>query len=273
MSPGSLRAAVRVVRQSKKQARGLLDTGSNRLWLALSVVLWIVTAGAIYMLGAGLLYAADGSIFTDQPSALAVGMTVLSYALMLLLAILLLLPMTGGVLLLARYIYEGKRLEAGDMLAAFGSVRQYARCMGIGAYSLLQPVLIAAILLLGCIAVPSAIAQALRDAGARIVLVWLACSGVILVCAVLALAVMIAFRAAFLKSAFLARGASWHEACLRTGEILSKNGSFAFYYRLSFLGHVALCVLTVGASGVIDGVGHALLCNQYACDAFESQEN
>lgn len=267
-----LQIAIRTAKQSKMQARALLDTGNNRMWLSLSVVLWLITAGAIYMLCAGLVYAADESIFTDQPSALAVGLTVLSYALMALSAFALLLPMTGGMMLLARRIYEGKVPEVRDLFAAFDSPKRYLCCLGLGFYGLLRPVLTLLILLLGCVAAPSVTAQIMRDAGAISVLIWLACAGVLALGVAAALAVMIAFRATCLKAALLSRGMPWHEACLRVREMLAKNRAFPFYYRLSFAGHAALCVLTIGVSAVIDGIGHALLCHQYACDAFETRE-
>ena len=272
MKRGKLRAAIEITRQSKKRARALLDAGSNRLWLSLSAVLWMATAGAIYMLGAGLAYAADGSIFTDQPSELAITLSLLSYVLMAVLAIVFLLPMTGGVMQLARLIFEGKRLQAGDLLLAFDSPRQYFRCMGLGLYGLLYPVLTLAVALLGCVAAPSILSGIMRDAGAISVLIWLACAGVAVPGGIAALAVAVAFRSACLRGAFLSRGMPWHEARLRTREIVAKNGLFPFYYRASLLGHVALSVLTIGVSAVVDGIGHALLSHQFACDAFETQE-
>ena len=272
MKRNKLRDAIVTTRLCKKQARALLDAGNNRLWLSLAIVLWIASAGAIYMLGAGLTYAADSSIFTDQPSELAITLSLLSYVLMIVLALALLVPMAGGIMLLARYVYEGKRLEAGDLLAAFDSPKQYLRCMGLGLYGLMQPVMTVAVALLGCVTAPSTLSQMMRDAGARSVLVWLACAGVFALGTALTLTEIAVCRAAFLKGVFLARGKTWREATVRTKEILAKNGAFAFYYRWSFVGHVVLGVLTVGVSAVVDGIGHALLCHQFACDAFEMQE-
>ena len=271
MKQNKLRDAIAVVRCSKRRARELLDAGNNRLWLILSAVLWLATAGAIYLLGAGIAYAADASIFTEQPSELATTLALVSYGVMLLLAIFILVPMTGGVMLLASYIYERRMLEAADLLAAFATPRQYLRCMGLGAYGLLYPVLLVTSALLGCVAAPSAIAQIMREMSATSVLTWLACAGIFLAGAVLVLVVAITFRSTFVKSAFLARGMSWREACLRTRELRIRNGWFAFYYRMSFVGHVALGVLTIGVSAMIDGIGHALLSHQFACDAFETQ--
>ena len=137
-------SAVTVARQSKSRARELLDRGNNRLWLIVAITLWIATAGTVYMLGGGLVYAADESILTAEPSMLAVGLSLLSYALMLVLALVLLVPMAGSVVLLARYVYEGRELEAVDLFAAFGSLKQYFLCMRLGLYSLGYPVLIIA---------------------------------------------------------------------------------------------------------------------------------
>lgn len=272
MRQNKLREAIRATRQSKRQARELLDAGNNRLYFSLAIILWIASAGAIYLLGAGLAYVADASIFTDQPSALAITLSMLSYVLMIVLALLILVPLAGGIMLLAGYVYRGKTPRAGDLLAAFDSPKQYLRCMGLGLYGLMQPVLSVATALIGCVAIPSLLFQMMQANGARSVLIWLACAGTALLGAAAALAVMVLCRAAYLRGAFLARGKSWHESTMRTREILAKNGTLPYYYHLSFAWHVALCVLTVGVSGVLDGIGHALLCHQFACDAFETQK-
>lgn len=273
MKQSKLRDAIRVTRESKMRARMLLDAGNNRLWFCLAIVLWIASAGAIYLLGAGIAYAADASIFTEQPSTLAIVLSVLSYALMIVLAIALLVPMTGGIMLLARYVYEGRTLEAGDLLAAFDCPKRYWRCMGLGLYGWMRPVLSVAAALIGCVAIPSLLSEMMRARGARSVFVWLACAGTALLGAVSALAVMALCRGACLKIAFLARGKSWYESDMRTREMLAKNGMLPYYYHLSFAGHMALCVLTVGVSAAVDGIGHALLCHQFLCDAFETPRN
>lgn len=264
-------SAVTVTRQCKSRARELLDAGHNRLWLSLAICLWIVTAGAVYLLGGGLLYAADASIFTDQPSTLAMGLVLLSYALMLLLALVLLVPMAGGIWLLARYVYEGKTLVAADLLAAFDSPKQYLHCMGVGLHGLACPLMIVAVAALGCIAAPSAAAQATSEMGAIYVLSWLAGTGAFLLGIALTLLMLCICRAAHLTSAYLARGMRWHEAKFRTKELLVKRGNGSLYYLLSFAGHVALAVVTVGVSAVVDGIPHALLCHQFACDHLKTQ--
>ena len=161
-------SAVTIARQSKQRARDLLDRGNNRLWLIIAITLWIATAGTVYMLGGGLVYAADESILTAEPSMLAVGLSLLSYALMLVLALVLLVPMAGSVVLLARYVYEGRELKAVDLFAAFGSLKQYFLCMRLGLYALGYPVLIIAAAVLGVLVAPSVIAQAVTDAIAPI---------------------------------------------------------------------------------------------------------
>lgn len=272
MKRNRLGAAVRATRQSKRQARELLDAGHNRLWLSLSICLWIVTAGAVYLLGAGLVYAADDSIFTDQPSLPAVGITLISYALMLLLAFFLLVPMAGGVMLLARYVYQGRLLEAADLLAAFDSPKQYFGCMKLGMYGLAHPLMTVAVALLGCIAAPAAMSEWMHDIGATSVLSWFSCAGVLVIGAALTFIMVVVCRTAPLKGALMARGMTWRAARAYTKDLLAKSPQGSLYYNLSFSGHVALAVVTVGVSAVIDGIGYALLSHQFSCEPLKTQE-
>ncbi|MBQ2256108.1 MAG: hypothetical protein II330_04545, partial [Clostridia bacterium] len=80
LSPGAL-----LRKESKRQARLLMDEQGNRLSLVLAVCIWVATAGAIFLFCGALPYAADESVFTDQPSAFAMGLVLASYALMTLL--------------------------------------------------------------------------------------------------------------------------------------------------------------------------------------------
>ncbi len=280
MKQAGLSAAMEMTRQSKRRARGLLEQGSNRIWLILAISLWIVSAGAIYLTGAGLIYAADDSVFTGEPSMLAVGLTLLSYALMLVLAIALLLPMAGGVMLLARYVYEGREIQAADLFAAFGSPLQYLRCMRLGLRGLACPVLTVVAAVLGCLTLPSTVAWAVTAAietvageeSAMYVLSWLAYAGTLLTGMALTLLILFLYRNAHLTSAYMARGMGWREARRCTKELLAENGCGSVYYRLSFVGHVALAVVTVGVSAVAYSIPLALLSNQFACDFREIQQ-
>lgn len=261
-----------LTRQSKKRARELLDTGHNRLWLIFSICLWILSAGAIYLLCAGLVYAADDSIFTDQPSMLAMGLTMLAYGLMLLFVLILLVPMAGGTVLLARHVYEGRALETADLFVAFDSPGRYFRCMLIGVYGLAHPLLTVAIALLGCVAVPTVLYDAMMESGAISVLSGLASAGAFLIGVALVLLMLFTCRTAHLTCALMARDLTWREARKRTREILAKHRRTWLGYRLGFAGHLALAVATVGVSAVIDGIPHMLLCHQYACDFTNTQE-
>jgi hypothetical protein len=273
-------SAVTVARQSKQRARELLDRGNNRLWLIIAITLWIATAGTVYMLGGGLVYAADESILTAEPSMLAVGLSLLSYALMLVLALALLVPMAGSVVLLARYVYEGRELEAVDLFAAFGSLKQYFLCMRLGLYSLGYPVLIIAAAVLGVLVAPSVIAQAVTDAIAPIageqsamyVLSYVAFAGMLVIGVGLTFLVFYLCRTAYLKTALMARGMSLRRAKAYTATLLAKSECGSLIYHFSFAGHVALAILTFGAAAVAHGIPFALLSHQFACDCLKIQE-
>ena len=125
-----------LIKDCKRRARVLLDTDHNRLWLILALGLWLATAGFTYMLGGALVYAANDSVFTEQPSVLATVLLIASYTLMLLLAFLLLVPMSGGVIHVSEQIYKGERVQGRDLFYAFGSFGRYVRCMRAGLRSL-----------------------------------------------------------------------------------------------------------------------------------------
>ncbi len=271
-------SAVTVARQSKRQARELLDRGNNRLFLILAITLWIATAGAVYMLGGALVYAADESIFTAEPGMLAVGLTLLSYVLMLILALLLLVPMAGGVVLLARYVYEGRELEAADLFAAFGSPKQYFLCMRLGLYGLGYPVLIIAAAVLGVLVAPSVAAQAVTEAIAPIageqsamyVLSYVAFAGMLAIGVGLTFLVFYLCRTAHLKTALMARGLDLRKARACTAKLLARSDCGSLIYHFSFAGHVVLAILTVGAAAVAHGIPLALLSHQFACDCLKN---
>ena len=271
-------SAVTVARQSKRRARELLDRGNNRLFLILAITLWIATAGAVYMLGGALVYAADESIFTAEPSMLAVGLTLLSYALMLVLALAVLVPMAGGVVLLARYVYEGRELEAADLFAAFGSPKQYFSCMRLGLYGLGYPVLIIAAAVLGVLVAPSVAAQAVTEAIAPIageqsamyVLSYVAFAGMLAIGVGLTFLVFYLCRTAHLKTALMARGLNLRKARACTAKLLAKSDCGSLLYHFSFAGHVVLAILTVGAAAVAHGIPLALLSHQFACDCLKN---
>ena len=280
MKQNALSVAVEMTRQSKRRAKALLDKENNRIWLALAICMWIASAGAVYMLGGALVYAADESIFTAEPSVLAVGLMLLSYALMLVLALLVLVPMAGGVVLLAWYVYEGRGLEAADLLVAFDSPKRYLHCMRLGFRGLACPVLTVAAFVLGCIAVPSAVAQAVTQTieaypgqeNAMYVLSWLAYAGAALIGIAAVVLILFLFRNAHLTSAYMARGMGRREAKNATKELLANSGCGSVYYRLSFVGHIILAVPTVGVSAVVCSIPLALLGNQFACDFQKTQE-
>ncbi len=272
MKRNRLDAEIKATRQSKRQARELLDTGNNRLWMILSICLWILTAGAIYLVCSGLVYAADDSVFTEQPSTIAMGLLLLSYGLMLLLALLLLVPMAGGIMLLGRYVYEGRKLETADLFTTFDTPSQYFICMRLGLYGLAHPVLAVAVAVLGCVAAPAALAELMMQMGATTVLSWVACTGVFATGLALTGLMLFICRTAHLTGAFMARGMRWRKARARTKELLARSGCGSLYYRLSFAGHAALAVATVGVSAVAYSIPLILLSNQFACDAHKSQE-
>lgn len=266
------RAVILLVKQSKRQARELLDTGNNRLWLILSLCLWIFTAGGGYLLGAGFVYVADRSIFTDQPSALAMVMMLLSYGLMLLLALTLLVPMSGGVMLLARRVYEKKTLGAADLFLAFDSFGQYFRCLGLGFYALAWPLLTLAVAALGCLVLPSLLYEAMLASGAINVLCVLACAGCALLGGLLALAAFCFGLASQITLVLMARGEKFGQAMAHTRAICSNCRAALLYYRVSLIGHAALAVVTVGVSAVLDTLPWLLLSHQFLCDALISRK-
>ena len=259
--------AVQIAKQSKREARRLLDIENNRLWLILSLCLWLFTAGAIYMLGAGLIYAADASIFTEQPSAFASIMVLLSYGLMLLLALGFLVPMSGGIVLLARRVYERQMLCAPDLFIPFDSFGQYFRCFGLGLYVWIRWGLVIVAAVIGCLFLPSLLYEAMLETGAINVLCVLAC----LVCAVLGglltIAVYCLCMASGITLVLMARDEGWGLA--RAHAILYCLGHFPtlWYYHVSLLGHAALAALTVGVSAILDTLPMMLLSHQYLCDA------
>ena len=262
-----LKAAVQIAKQSKREARQMLDTGHNHLYLVLSFCLWIFTAGAIYLLGAGLVYAADASVFTEQPSVLATLIVLLSYALMLLLAMIFLVPMIGGSVLLARRVYEKQALHATDLFLTFESYDQYFRCFGLGLYVLVRWGLIIAAAVVGCAVLPSLLYEAMLASGAINVLCVLACIGCAVLGGLLVALVYFLCIASRITLVLMARGEPWGLA--RAHAILYCFGNFfaLLYYDVSWIGHAALTLVTVGASAVLYTLPLALLSNQCLCDA------
>lgn len=259
------------IKLCKRQARALLDMGNNRLWLIFALGLWLATAGFIYMLGGALVYAADDSVFTEQPSALATVLLIASYALMLVLTLLLLVPMSGGVIHLSQLIYEGRRTEGRDLFYAFGSFGQYVRCMRAGLRSLGFPIFSLASILIASLALASSVGQLIADQTAIYVLADFAFLGIILAGIALCFLVLFLFRGAFVAGVLIMRGLSRKEIKAQKKEICRGRGGALLGYHLGFFGWAALGVATVFVSTVVDTVPYLLLCNQMLCDALKPQ--
>jgi len=260
------------LRECKIQARALLDTGNNRLWLILAIGLWLATAGLIYMLGGCLVYAADDSVFTEQPSVLANVMVIASYALMLLLAFFVLLPMSGGVTNVAKRIYEKKPIEGKDLFFAFGSVKQYGLCLKTGIYAFAWPVMIALTVVLTSLVAGSLLYESMLASGAIIVLADLAWIGMLLLGPALGFLVLFISKSAFVGGVLLARGEPFRRMKKSMRYLCRGRDAAILGYRMSFAGWAALAVVTVLASAVIDTIPYLLLCNQFVCDALISEK-
>ncbi len=261
-----------VIKDCKRRARVLLDMDHNRLWLIFAIGLWLATAGFIYMLGGALVYAADDSVFTEQPSVLATVMLIASYALMLVLAFLLLMPMSGGVIHVSQRICEGQRVEGRDLFYAFGSVKQYLRCTRAGLRSLGFPIFSLALVLIASIVLASSVGQVIADQTAIYVLADLAFLGIILAGIVLCFFALFLFRRAFVAGVLIMRGLPRKEVKKQMKEICRGRGGALLGYHLSFFGWALLAVATVLVSAVVDTVPYLLLCNQMLCSALKSQE-
>lgn len=262
-----------VVKDCKRRARALLDADHNRLWLIFAVGLWLATAGFIYMLGGALVYAADDSVFTEQPSVLATVLLIASYALMLLLAFLLLVPMSGGVIHVSQRIYEGQRTEGRDLFYAFGSFGQYVRCMRAGLRSLGFPIFSLASILIASLALASSVGQLIADQTTIYVLADFVFLGIVLAGIALCFLVLFLLRGAFVAGVLIMRGLPRKEVKKQKKEICRGRVGSLIGYHLSFFGWAALGVATVLVSAVVDTVPYLLLCNQMLCDALKPQEN
>lgn len=250
----------------------LLDTGGNRLWLALAICLWIATAGLIYLCCGGLVYAADESVFTDQPSVLATVLALISYALMLLLTLLVLVPMAGGVMLVAERIYLERPVRGADLFLTFSSFSCYVHCFKLGFYSLLWPILLIVTVVLSGVVAADALYTQVMEMSASYVLSELAAAAMLLPAAALGFLVLYICRGACVMGILMMRGMKRKEAKARMRQLCGNGGCALLYYRMSFLGWTALSVLTVGAWAVIDMLPYMLLSNQFLCDALILQE-
>lgn len=255
------------LRECKRQARALLDTGNNRLWLILSVGLWLATAGLIYMLGGSLVYAADDSVFTEQPSTLATVMAIASYAVMLLLAFFILLPMGGGVANVAKRIYEKKPIGGKDLFFAFGSAKQYGICLKTGLYAFAWPIMIALAVVLTSLVAGSLLYENMIASGAIVVLANLIWIGMLLLGPALGFLVLFICKSAFVGGVLLARGERFWQMRRRMCRLCKGRGAAMLGYRMSFAGWAVLAVATVLVSAVVDTIPYLLLCNQFVCDA------
>ena len=273
MKKRDLTVQIGLIRTCKAQARELLNVGNNRLYLAMAICLWIATAGAIFLGCGSIVYAADESVFTDQPSMLATALALLSYALMLLLALLLLVPMAGGVMLVAERIYLEKPVRGSDLFMTFSSFACYVHCFKLGLYSLLWPLMLVAVVALSGGVAANALYEIIIDTGASSVLAELASAAMILPAAALGFLVLYICRGACVTGVLMMRGMKRKEAKFRMRRLCRKGGCALLYYRLSFLGWTALSVLTVGAFAVIDTLPYMLLSHQFLCDALIMQEN
>ena len=272
MKQSRLSYEAQITRSCKGQARALLDTGNNRLWLIMSVVIWIASAGAVYLLCGSIVYAADASIFTDQPSALAIGLSLGSYGLMLLLFLLLLLPLGVGVLHVAELIYQKKTVVGSDLFAAFSSFRQYFLFLKVGVYALLPTLISIPVALIATLASAGLLQEQPEADSATIVLQALIVLFLWLVAAVLAIIALCLCRGRALTCVYMMRGMPMGKARARMKELRKGTGFGLVYYHLSFWGWGALAVLTVGASAVVDTIPYMLLCHQNACDSLITQE-
>lgn len=272
MRQSRLSYEAQITRSCKRQSRALLDTGNNRLWLILSVVIWIASAGAVYLLCASIVYAADASIFTDQPSMLVTGLSLGSYGLMLLLFVLLLLPLGVGVVHVSELIYQKKTVTGGDLFAAFSSWKQYFLFLKVGVYALLPMLMPILISLIASVASTGLLQVQTETDIAIIVLLAFVVLFLWLVAAVLAIVTLFLCRGRALTCAYMMRGMPLGKARARMKELCKGVGFGLVYYHLSFWGWGALAVLTVGASAVVDTIPYMLLCHQNACDCLIAQE-
>ena len=262
-----------LIKDCKRRARVLLDTDHNRLWLIFALGLWLATAGFIYMLGGCLVYAADDSVFTEQPSTFANVMVIASYALMLLLALFILLPMSGGVIHVSEQIYKGERVRGRDLFYAFGSFGQYARCMRAGLRSLGFPIISIAAILLTSLALASSVGQLIADQTAIYVVADMAYIGIILAGIGLCFLVLLLFSKAFVTGVLIMRGLPRKQIKEQRRAICKGRGGTLFGYHMSFTAWTLLAVATVLVSAVVDTVPYLLLCNQMLCDVLNPQEN
>lgn len=262
----------RMTRECKQKARELLNTGNNRLWLILSISLWIATAGMIYLLGGSLIYAGDASVMTDSPSELSMVLVVAAYALMLVLFVTVLVPMAGGVWLVAGRIYEHQEICGADLFAAFDSGKRYLLCLRLGVLSLLRPLLPLAVTVLTGLVASSLLLEQLQALEATFVLVALSYAGMLIAAPALGFAVYYVCRNASVMCVLIMRGMSHREAKMRVRTLRRDSGCNLLYYRASHLGRTAVSVLTVGVYAVIDSIPHALLCHQFVCDALIAKE-
>lgn len=267
LSPGAL-----LRKESKRQARALMDEQGNRTSLVLMVCIWVATAGAIFLFCGALPYAADESVFTDQPSALAMALVLAAYALMALLALVVLLPMGVSIVHAACRISDGEaRVGVDAAFEAFGSFGRYVRFLSIGAYALLLPCLALLCLLISFLCGSVAYSLVL-EWSASSVWSWVAAFVAAVPAALVAPILLLAGKGTFVTVGLVLRGMTFR-AARRLGRKEIRRARFStLFYRLSFVGWLALAVITVGATAVLDTIPYVLLCEQTLCKSLILQE-
>ena len=251
-------------RYCKYRARVLLDTDNNRMWLIMAIVIWIASAGAVFLFGGSIVYASDASLFTEQPSPLVMGLLLASYGLMLVLLLLVLIPLGVGVLHTAHTIYQGKTVSGRDVFAAFSSFGKYFLFLKIGVYALLPLLMLIPILVLALIALTGFSYEEIP--GAMSVLQLFFAVVLLAISAVLFVLMLLLLRGRALTCVYMLRGMPLTLSRARMKEVRKGTGFGLFFYHVSFWGWLALSVATVGAFAVIDTIPYMLLCHQYSCD-------
>lgn len=270
MRSSGFSAEMDYTRDCKHRARALLDTGNNRIWLVIAIAIWIAAAGAVFLFGGSIVYASDASLFTEQPSPLAMGLLLASYGLMLVLFLLVLIPLGVGVWHTAHAIYQGNTVSGKDIFAAFSSFGKYFRFLKVGVYALLPLLMLIPILFLTLIALTGFSYEGIP--GAMIVLQLFFVIVLLTIAAALFVLMLMLFRGRMLTCVYMLRGMPLVFSRARMKEVRKGTGFGLFYYHVSFWGWLALSVATVGAFAVIDTVPYMLLCHQYACDCLIMQE-
>lgn len=270
MRSSGFSAEMDYTRDCKHRARALLDTGNNRIWLVMAIAIWIAAAGAVFLFGGSIVYASDASLFTEQPSPLAMGLLLASYGLMLVLFLFVLIPLGVGALHTAQRIYQGDTVSVKDAFAAFSSFGKYFRFLKVGVYALLPLLMLIPILFLTLIALTGFSYEEIP--GAMIVLQLFVVLVLLSTSAALFVLMLMLFRGRALTCVYMLRGMPLSLARTRMTEVRKGTGFGLFFYHVSFWGWIALSVATVGAFAVIDTVPYMLLCHQYACDSLITQD-